>query len=226
MILKMHMRLLPLLLLLVGCPSAEAVVDTTAVGELCSGLWSSEGRSLYLGDDLVPTRVLAPNKMIAIQATRDALFVTSKAGQISGVDMLINPSLMEVLWSPDSRRFAFNVSDGGIVGSWLTGAYSLSESGGVSKIKIENEITKLANALPQCEEQEDANIGIVSWLAGGEELLLVAEVPPHSSCRNMGALQGFRVSVATGKIIEQISEKSLRLQWRVALGCRFSGSSE
>ena len=133
---------------------------------------------------------------------------------------------MEVLWSPDSQRFALNVSDGGVVGGWFAKVYWIDESGGVNQIDIGSEVLRLANSLPRCEEREDANIGVVAWLDGGKELLLVAEVPPHSSCRNMGALQGFRVSATTGVVVEHISERQLRQKWNATLGCRFSSDDE
>lgn len=226
MILNKRARHLLLCIHVIGYASFEAVADHALVVESCSGIWSSEGKPLYLGDDLVPNRVLAPNQIISIQASNDGLFVIRMANKAIGIDVLINRPLMEVLWSPDSQRFALNVSDGGVVGGWFAKVYLIDESGGVNQIDIGSEVLRLANALPRCEEREDANIGVVSWLDGGKELLLVAEVPPHSSCRNMGALQGFRVSASTGVVVEHISERQLRQKWNATLGCRFSGDAE
>lgn len=220
------MRFLPVLLLVMGCTPTMVASDTASATGSCAGVWASGARPLYLGDDLVPTSVPAPNQALFVKATPDAMLIASKDGQASNLDVLVNPSLMEVLWSPDSQRLAFNVSDGGVVGSWEVTAYSVENRSKPAVISFAEEIKLLANALPQCEEKEDANIGIAAWLAGGKELLLVAEVPPHSSCRNMGALQGFRVSAATGKIIEQITEQSLRQKWNAVLGCRFSKNPE
>jgi len=131
---------------------------------------------------------------------------------------------MEVLWSPDSNGFAINVSDGGLVGTWETHIYTIDQNGNPAPRNLQRLILPIVSKFLRCEPKEVANFGIAAWLNGSKEVLMIAEVPPHSSCRNMGTLIGFRISVLSGKIIERISERELRRKWKSFLGCRFMGN--
>jgi hypothetical protein len=65
------------------------------------------------------------------------------------------------------------------------------------------------------------NLGVATWLNGGKGVLVILEVPPHSSCRNMGALVGYEVSLADLKIVERLPEATLRARSGGSLGSRF-----
>lgn len=130
--------------------------------------------------------------------------------------------LTEMLWSPTGRFVSVTASDGGIVGTWSVNVFALDRDGGLHKHDNLRDAFKSADAFPDCDEKETPNIGAIAWLNNGRDILLVAEVPPHSSCRNMSALSGYLVQVESGKIIEQLSESQLREKWGPKLGCRFA----
>lgn len=217
-----RMRLLVLIVLILGSiVSKVAVADAVCPFERCTGIWAASAKTPYLSPDFNPTNIPAPNAKYSINATREGLSLVGTRSNPSHLEILLNPPLVEVLWSPDSRNFVINVSDGGLVGSWEAKFYAIDADGRPVSLDIQNIIMPIANKLLKCEPKEEANIGAVSWLNDGEEVLIIAEVPPHSSCQNMGAVFGFRVSIKSGKILERISEDDLHKKWPNVLGCRF-----
>jgi len=164
--------------------------------QACSGTWSAKG--------VAPTGMNGP-------AGHDAL-------RALGVDA----TLAEIVHSPAGAQWAVNASDGGAVGTWDVRVFS-GTKGKPVELTLHPEVQKAAASFPRCEQKEDPNFALAAWLKGGTEMLIVAEVPPHSSCTNMGALRalrGLRVSTQTGRLLAQLPEAALRRKWERALGCR------
>ena len=132
-----------------------------------------------------------------------------------------NPSLTEVIWSPDAAAFVVNSSEGGLVGTWGAYVRVLASDGSWAMRDVRRLIEPAAKGVVQCATDEVPNLGAAGWLEEGRELLIVLEVPPHSSCRNLGALVGFRVSRRDWSILERIPESILRAKWGALLGPRF-----
>lgn len=195
----------------------------------CSGEWAAAAVSPYdhskdfFADTVVwdfkADEVASPSAEFSIKASPEGLTLISSTGQTL-LPLVYSLPLVEVLWSADSRYFAINFSDGGAVGTWSFALYSVADSQVPKLVDIGKVITKRANALPKCSQHEDANLGVASWLKGAKELLIIAEAPGHSSCRNMGELAAYRVSVETGKILESMSASTLKENWASVLGCR------
>jgi hypothetical protein len=183
------------------------------------GVWSPLAMFPYVSKSS-SQQIPAPNGLASIKVTDDGYFLISKAGITFLDDIVSFPVLTEVLWSPDSRAFVITGSDGGLVGTWETHFYSIETNGRPFLRDIEALVRPLTRTLPRCDEQ--VNIGASAWLNAGKELLVVVEVPPHSSCRNMGAIAGFRVSVTSWRVLERISENRLRTKWGKYLGTRFT----
>jgi hypothetical protein len=141
----------------------------------------------------------------------------SANGSAPGLDI----ELAEIVRSPSGTAFALNGSDGGVVGTWDVRIF-ISRSAAAAERRLHPEVRQAVDSFPQCEETEVPNLGLAAWLKGGTEMLLIAEVPPHSSCRNMGSLRGLRVETATGRLLEQVPENVVRAKWGRTLGCRFA----
>jgi len=122
------------------------------------------------------------------------------------------------MWAPDSRHFVANASDGGVVGTWNATVFAVRQ-GRAHRLAPLRDVQLAANRLARCEEPETANLGVAAWLAGGAEMLVVAQVPPHSSCRNMGQMHGYRVATGSGRILESLSHATMRKRWGRTLGC-------
>jgi hypothetical protein len=188
----------------------------------CNGIWSAHAQAPYSGPNFFPGSIASPNGKFSIKASNEKISFIGEDNLSTDLNIIINPPLMEVLWSPNSKGFVVNVSDGGLVGTWDFKLYTIVDGHPVFH-DLQKLMQVIASELPPCdpEEAEVPNIGASAWLNNSDDLLVVAEVPPHSSCKNMGAIQGFRVSVATGKIIDRISESDLYEKWADSLGCRF-----
>lgn len=203
---------------------AVYVIGATSIAsENCDGIWADAGLQPKQYEAKVS---LASDKieLKPVVVAKDHLLHLSNNGTLLLPLYIPNtPGLTEVLWSGDGKRVAVNWSDGGVVGSWNSSIVVVND---VSKPVIQDlpaDIVAKANKLPQCEEAESANLGVVAWPKNGQQQLLVAEVPPHSSCRNMGSIQGYLLDSDTGKLVAMFSEAQLKADWRAYLGCRFQG---
>lgn len=128
-------------------------------------------------------------------------------------------SLSEVEWSPDSKGFVVTESDGGLVGSWSATVYRLTPTGLAAR-----NLGQLVSAEFQKRQgacAEIPNVGASGWLESGI-LLVIAEAPPHSSCRDMGAIRGYEVPATEGKILKRYDEAELRAKYGRRLGRRFT----
>jgi len=195
------------------------------------GEWSASG--VYLGyglgafdypGKLKVRRVPAPDKHRVILFEGYYAFVLSHGRRLAGKKDWFFSTLSEVLWAPDSSAFAITRSDGGWVGSWDVEVFFLAD-GRLKKTDVSAQAKRDAQTKYKCDSSggranEEPNIGALHWIAGSSELLIVAEVPRHSSCPQMGELFGYVVSVPSGKIFRRFDEKQLRTRWNSVLGER------
>jgi len=143
--------------------------------------------------------------------------VQKTSGERIGQEIGIN-TLTEIIWAPDSAAFAVTQSDGGAVGTWYVEVYRILHRR-LQKIDVMKtvaaEFQKRAGGCPE----KDANIAAVGWL-GPKALLVVAEAPPHSSCRDMGKIRGYEVSVTNGHLIRKYNADELKYKHLKLLGPR------
>jgi len=135
--------------------------------------------------------------------------------------VVATPPLWEVVWAPNSKFVAINASDGGVVGTWDATIYELNDEGHPTDFALSDLVRKAAGTLPNCASPEDVNVAVAGWTDPGTNALVIVEVPPHSSCKNGGALMGFRVAIESHQIVERLSEMQLRQRWATLLGPRF-----
>lgn len=128
-------------------------------------------------------------------------------------------TLSEILWSDDSSAFAITSSDGGWVGSCNVQTFAVKNHR-VEKINLSGKATNDATKHCHCDGPDPPEVGALTWLRGSTQILLVAQVPPHSVCSNMGELFGYIVSVPSGEIVERFSEAQLRRKWERYFGER------
>ena len=186
-----------------------------------TGIWAAIGQTPFVSSSVLHAELLAPDRLLKLVETANGLAIVGKHTILLS-EILSPPSLTEVVWSPDSKAFVVNASDGGVVGTWDAYYYSLDRTGRWTSRNLANLLAPMIDNLPHCDEVEKANVGVIRWLDEGRELLVVAEAPPHSSCRNMGAIRGFRVSVSSWRVVGEISEVKLRRNWGRSLGPRFT----
>lgn len=187
---------------------------------LAQGIWSASGIVPSVAIAAKQT-VMAPDGKQFVRATTHGLLLGNRHNATQQpLPIPALPPLWEVVWAPDSRWVAVNFSDGGAVGTWDTEIFATNPTGLLRPLAVSTLIRHAAHALPICKPAEEINVALLGWSKQGDSALLVAEVPPHSSCDNMGALQGLELSLTTGKIVAQLSETELRQQWQRQLGTR------
>ncbi len=197
------------------------------------GEWSA--RAVYLGfglgafdrpGELRVSRVASPDsKKIAVFEKLELSILKEKTKLLGLADVQFTP-LSEVLWSPDSQALAITWSDGGYVGTWRPRVFLVAR-GRVQEARVVEEMLKDFAVRFTCEKlgdlKDSANVAVLHWIKGSSKLLLVAEVPNHSSCKDMGSVMGYIVSVPSGKVLQRLSLRQLRAQWGQFLGERLGG---
>jgi len=192
---------------------AESPVDV--------GIWSKEARFLSYVQQTRKVQIAAPdkNKVVVIDGVR--LLVVMGGKELPGIENEGVGTLAELSWAPDSSAFFITWSDGGTVGTWRPSVYLIRKTR-VHRVDVTKEIETHFGKQYACKEPEEPNIGAIKWLKGSKNLLLVAEVPPHSTCPEMGKVMGYIVSVPSGKIVEQFGSDKLKTVWGRYLGPRLS----
>jgi hypothetical protein len=112
----------------------------------------------------------------------------------------------EIGWSPTSTLFFVTYSDGGAVGTYHVSVYRIS-AGRMEKIDPTGAVRwDFQRHYPKCDSPEQPNIAGVAWSADSTELLVAAQVLPHSNCDNMGTFNLYTVAVSNGRIIDRIPQ--------------------
>lgn len=66
----------------------------------------------------------------------------------------------------------------------------------------------------QCSPQEIPNVAAIDWIKSSDKLLILAQVPPHSSCNKMGMIKIYEISIPSGHILRSYNENALPKYWR------------
>lgn len=188
---------------------------------VAEGIWSKGGKAPATNavDEL---RVPSPDRTRSVVGTREGLRLDEGAGESSvALPVVALLPLWEVVWAPDSLFVAVNASDGGAVGTWDATIFNVRPTGSIATFLVSSLVRRAAHTFAKCESPEDVNVALVGWEDNGAIAHVVAEVPPHSSCKNMGSLRGYRVAVKSERILESLGESSLRKRWSAELGSRF-----
>lgn len=124
-----------------------------------------------------------------------------------------NESLTHVMWAPNSRVFAINVSDGSAVGGWHSIIYRITGGGAPTAMDVGEILSVQLRGFAQCGDDSYANVQTVAWLGEGPRAAILASVPDHSICSNMGDYKGFIIDTGSGKIISWLSRPQVPQSW-------------
>jgi hypothetical protein len=131
----------------------------------------------------------------------------------------------ELLWSPDSRALAVTADGGGAIGSFETTLLVRKPKGRHwREISLTRAVTRLFQPRMRCDGEEQPNIGAVGWTSE-KRLIVAAQVPPDSSCSNMGMTAAYIVDVQTGDVLMDIDQRALQQRYRRMLGTAFSAGA-
>ncbi len=200
-------------------PLFLATVETVAgIPESSPAVWSTNSVSLSRSPD-GRVEVRAPNERTAVVVNGVGLRVVSDGKSLSGTEEDGVSTVAELGWARDSTAFYITQSDGGLVGTWYTVVYDIRPSG-VRSIDVTSAIRRRFRKHYKCTYPETPNVAALAWLTNPRRILLVAEVPPHSSCPEMGKVSGYVVAVPSGEIVREIGQAKLESEWRSYMGPR------
>ena len=129
----------------------------------------------------------------------------------------------EVAWSPDSSAFFVTYSDGGAVGTFHVLIYRVDDTG-VHKSEPVPNGRKLLK--PNCINKEFPNVGAIQWGENSSTLIIAVEVPPHSSCVDMGTFKAFEISVADGKELKEYGQLEAKRVFKKTLGVELQNADD
>jgi hypothetical protein len=130
----------------------------------------------------------------------------------------------ELLWAPHSRAIAVTANDGGAGGGYETAVLVRPAKGHHwRQIDLTDRVSKLFASQMRCDGDEEPNIAAIGWTSG-RRLIVVAQVPLHSSCSNMGSFTGYVVDVPSGDVLMEIDRASLRRHYARMLGSALAPS--
>lgn len=181
--------------------------------EGAQGAWAREATSVV---DLVGRMgIRSPDarKVAFIEEDGGGLSVVKDGRRLLGIENRgVALPLAELSWASASTAFFITYSRGGEVGEWRVDVYVI-EKESVRWSDVTQEAVKRFKKHYKCYEPEDPNVGAATWVNDSKRLLLITEVPPHSSCPEMGKIRGYLVEVPSGKIIREYAERDLRARW-------------
>jgi hypothetical protein len=191
---------------------AVVAVPATAHG----GTFSRSAISIWRGDAHIISSpngtkaiLVRPPKVPDSDETHDVVVRAYGREYQTNIGALVNA---EVAWAPDSNAFFVTYSDGGNIGTYHVKVFHVTASGLAVTEPIPDGRTLF---VPRCADPESPNVGAVRWMGRGSRRLLVAlEVPPHSSCADMGTFRVFEIELPGARVIKQrdqlVAKKLLR----------------
>jgi hypothetical protein len=206
------MRLLSLLL------GLSVATQTLAQSTQCVGIWSVQGKQPHVGDAFTADAIASPDKKFNLAVTEESVAFTIGAQSVP-LAVPVNTALMELVWAPDSKRFAINVSEGDHTGRWQTFLFSLDDNAKPRAIALDKLIQSIA-ATSSCVKQP--NLGLVAWLNDGQEALIAIESTATDSCPVRGVQWVAKIDLS-GSVLESTPAAELRPKWGRELGCRVKG---
>jgi hypothetical protein len=113
----------------------------------------------------------------------------------------------EVAWAPDSRAFFATYSDGGNVGTYHVKVFHVTAAGVQVTEPIPDGRALLA---PSCGDPELPNVAAIRWGRRSRTLLVGVQVPPHSSCVDMGTFRVFEVERPGARVVKEWNQLDAR----------------
>lgn len=195
-------------------------LSATANGETSrsQAIWSAFAVSLSRTPE-ESVEVRAPNGRATVVVRGIDLRVLLDGKPLFGTEEQSVTTVAELGWAPESNGFYITQSDGGLVGTWYTTVFMIKVDS-VRSIDVSRSVVTDFKRRYVCSGPEEPNVAAIAWLKDSERILLVAEVPPHSSCPEMGKIRGYIVEVATGNIIGTMSEAEIKAGWAKYMGPR------
>lgn len=174
-------------------------------------IWANDAYAVRSSASAPQHTTISPNRKFIAKISRFRLTVLHDHAELAGLkdEGVIQPA--ELLWARDSKRFFINEDDGGTTGTWTVIVYDVN-SREVSRFDVTKNVLKRVQNLYPCDTPEIPNIAAIGWINRSDSLAVIAQVPPHSSCPQMGKYVGYLISIPSGQILREITEPSALIE--------------
>jgi len=191
---------------------------------LC-GNFAAQGVALWdqLGTKKSPSSPLtSPNGEVSVRVAlqgdsehRRLALTICRLNHCSGV-AVPNGVGAELLWSPDSSRFALTWSDGGRLGGYSTTIFSV-EGNGVTELPITPIVRQAFGHPVKCEIPEAPNVVPITWISA-DRILIAAQIVPHTICDSAGTFKAYEVDIKREKILNSFDQLEAKRLYGPRLG--------
>lgn len=177
-----------------------------------TSIWAAAGETTVPSPDGEKAIVIRPPRNKDSEETH-VVSVTVNGKQFpTSIGSWVNA---EVLWSPDSSAFIVTYSDGGLIGTYHAKVFYVSRKG-LRIVEPVPDGRKLFT--PWCFEAERPNVAGVDWTAqDASRMLLVVQVPPHSSCADMATFRAYEIALPGGRVLKRYDQLSAKKQFSKSL---------
>jgi hypothetical protein len=157
------------------------------------------------------TAAIAPNHSDRILLAKDYSFrVMRGQTEIGSVQIKDLSSNIEILWAPDSKKFAITYSDGGAEGAFHAHIYELSHDGVKEFPKPVRVAFDDFKTHDYCKKRGN-NVFVEGWTSDSRSVFVVTEVFPTGDCgRKFGKLGGYFMDLQ-GQILSRYNNKQTAL---------------
>lgn len=152
-------------------------------------------------------------------------------GEIKLAEMY-HPS--DLLWSPDSKAFFVNGSEGGYWGFWVK-VFRVDASK-LRSVDITHEAQRdMVKSFPPCkatyldkktckamEANPEYNMSGIDWAGGSSDVVVMGEVPCAGSEGGiMCQVLGYELEVPTGRILKKMNARTFAATWQKSMAWKF-----
>jgi len=130
----------------------------------------------------------------------------------------------EVLWSPDSKSFAVNQTEGGR-GIGQRAYVFYVKRNGLQRLDVSAPIEKTFGSPVKCEVPVPPNTAVIRWL-DPNRILVVAEVVNVSICKCPGTFRTYELSIPNLKIIRRYTQSETKRRFSDVLGCELRDADD
>jgi hypothetical protein len=180
-------------------------------------IWDQLGTKKSLSSPLI-----SPNGEVSVRVTlkgdiesRRLALTICRHGQCNEVSVA-NGVGAELLWSPDSHRFALTWSDGGRLGGYSTTIFTIEEKG-VTELPVSSLVRKAFGHPVKCEIPESPNVVPVTWISN-DHILVAAQIVAHTICDSAGTFKAYEIDIDGDKVVKSFDQIEAKKMYGSYLG--------
>ncbi len=130
----------------------------------------------------------------------------------------------ELLWAPDSHRFAITSSWGGASGSYYVLIFERTGESWRGRVRVQP-FWKAYGYPHRCDVPERPNVGAILWV-NSRRLVVAAETVAHSICDSMGTFKAYEYDAVSNRIVATYDQITAKRQFGPDLGAELRNADD